>query len=213
MRSIGEEIWSGDGEGLLRNSIQPLERHQIILRESVIEDAGAGTDNGLRRAASAAQPPGEADVIADHILGLITQAAAQYHVGAQLPVILDEAAEIHVVGRIISRATAHAVLACSTSGCPNLLRRRTIGESLNGDAIGIQRGEGECPVEALSRRGAFARLPESSAEAQCVLRCRDGRIVLQLETVLRIGVGTQRIPSARKGADHVEARRLIECVL
>src|SRR3954468_8460325 len=103
LRSIGKEIRVGDGEGLLRDSIQSPERHQIILRKAIVKDSSAGTDDGFGRATPTksprkAEPGREAAVVADHILDFVAQTAAQYHVGAHLPVILNEATEINIVG-------------------------------------------------------------------------------------------------------------------
>src|SRR5262249_35758757 len=100
-RKCPQNTGIGHCEQLLVGSVVAMGLQRKVLIEPIVEDARSASNDGLRLAPdNRARRPRERNarskiqITADVCLLLVSQTAAQREIGARLPVILEEAAEI-----------------------------------------------------------------------------------------------------------------------
>src|SRR6185437_10843282 len=136
-RESREKIRILDDKLLLVYPVEPLGLQHQILGKAVIEDAKSRAQNGFGLATLlASKPPGKAQpgrpirVVANIVLRLITQAVAQSHVLAEVPIVFCVEAGIkdRVRGQRLPRNDGE--LARASTFVSYLLHRKACGQPL-----------------------------------------------------------------------------------
>ena len=168
---------------LLQHAVVALRSDDIGERETIVENPEPGAQHGFgtRVLGIAARRPGnrqtwsEIAPVVNICLRLIAQSKAERDVGLHSPIIANKRSQIRLMHRQPGLA-----------GVEGELRRSAPRDAKQSLLITLDGAENECAVEVVRRDVVFQIAPQADAVFPDVRAFRRRRIVLQLESILRV---------------------------